>query len=102
MFDDESKADLKRICDVVLSKAMKSCDQLKREDVFYVPVIMIAAIRAEGDETNIIGCDVAFEDGQPTDGIAKVLSNVSSVLRGEQPPGVASVNKIIAEGAKLS
>lgn len=100
--DPESKVDLQHICQVTLTTALTTTESLKRSDVFYVPIVIVAAIRHEdGLNTQVIGCDAAFQDDQPREGIIDVLDTVAKVIAGQAPNKVDTINQIVVEGAKL-
>lgn len=98
--DQQSKEDLLAICERGLSALENHCDELERDDVFYVPILVVAAIRHLDDGTfEVMGADASFDDRQPRDGIANVLKTVVEVLRGNQA-AVAVTTRV--HGASLS
>lgn len=98
--DQQSKEDLLAICDNSLLFLEQQCDDREREDVFYVPILVVAAIRCDKKGSmEVEGADIAFDDKQPRDGIANVLSTVVEVLRGNHE---AEVKVTTVSGALLS
>lgn len=94
--DPQSSTDLHAICENGLKASYEHCHARDREDVFYVPVVIAIAIRHEaGKETRVIGCDIAFDDGQPVAGVIDVLDTCSGVLKGKPSPNVRSAMKIV-------
>lgn len=99
--DPQSSKDLHAICENGLKASYDHCHDRDREDVFYIPVVIAIAIRhGVGNNTRVIGCDIAFDDSQPLAGIIDVLDTCSGVLKGKPSPNVRSTLKIV-DGVEL-
>lgn len=92
MFDPKSREDVREICDIALATALSLAGDLRREDVFYVPIVIVAAVRHEGGRNSqVIGADCAVDDEQPTAGIVDVLKTVAKVMNNEVTTNVDHV-----------
>jgi hypothetical protein len=88
-----------RLGDDILSEAEDICAEAQQENLYFVPIIVIAAVR-DGEPAQLLASNCVFSTGQPIEEIARLLGMTSRHLVGDNGPddGIAVERSVINGG----